>query len=374
MRTGLFLGFNEDEKGRKVYDAAFPTVATVMSFINIRFAESGRADPDEYSDKGFPSQDFPTTYGDLDDTIGHLKGGVLDRCQKTNTCPKIFHSFTDAEYWQFTARSDTTDAPGKRDVDIPDNVRIYHLAGNQHGSFSPGRPLPTSRGICEQLPNTNTYTYNVRALMVELQQWVANGTEPPPNSYARISDGTLVPLEQFKFLKLPGVTGPEGSAGVPTGVYGTRVVYDRGPRFHPQTASGIIDIEPPKVVAVYPGFVPKINADGNPIDGVHSPILDAPLGTYTGWNIRAADHGQGDSCSVTGSFIPFAVFASDRAASGDPRPSLQERYTNKAGYTKTVTAAVNALVRKRLMLASDAVGAIQAATDWFTQASGGKLP
>ena len=62
-----------------------------------------------------------------------------------------------------------------------------------------------------------------------------------------------------------------------------------------------------------------------------------------------------------------------RLANGDPRLSLQERYGNTAGYTAAVTAAVNLLVSGRLMLASDAVGAISNATAWFTQASGGLL-
>ena len=44
------------------------------------------------------------------------------------------------------------------------------------------------------------------------------------------------------------------------------------------------------------------------------------------------------------------------------------------GYVGAVTAAVNSLVNQRLMLASDAPGAISNATTWFTQASGGMLP
>ena len=63
-----------------------------------------------------------------------------------------------------------------------------------------------------------------------------------------------------------------------------------------------------------------------------------------------------------------------RTANGDPRLSLQERYGNTAGYVSAVTAAVNSLISQRLMLASDASGAISNAAAWFTQASGGTLP
>ena len=73
------------------------------------------------------------------------------------------------------------------------------------------------------------------------------------------------------------------------------------------------------------------------------------------------------------SYIPFAVIQAQRLATGDPRLSLQERYGSTAGYVSAVTAAVNSLVSQRLMLASDAAGAISTAKAWFIQASGGKL-
>jgi len=103
------------------------------------------------------------------------------------------------------------------------------------------------------------------------------------------------------------------------------------------------------------------------------PTIGQALVTYTGWNVRAAGFSQGDACDLTGSYIPFAVTKAERLANGDPRLSLQERYRNTAGYTAAVTAAVNPLVSERLMLASDAPGAISNAAAWFTQASGGML-
>ena len=370
----LHLGFNEDEQGRKVYDGAMPMLAVVGDYINIRFSQPGRSSPDQSAEKQFPASEMPTTYGELNDALGGQKGGLLTRCRKSNTCPQIFHAMTDSEYWQFTGRSSTTDALGTRDVEIPQNVRIYHMAGTQHGGYEPAAPVPIKTGICEQLPNLNTYTYTARALMTELQQWVANGTTPPASRYARIDDGTLVPFDTFKFPVPPGVTGPEGKAGSETGVYNTRIVFDRGPRFNSEDLSGIVDIEPPRVVSIYPPFVPKVDADGNPIDGLRTPVLAAPFGTYTGWNVRLPGQRMGDACTTTGSFIPFPVLMSDRTASGDKRLSLQERYTNKAGYVKAVTAGVNDLVKNRWMLASDADGAVAVASGWFTEVTKGKLP
>jgi hypothetical protein len=89
--------------------------------------------------------------------------------------------------------------------------------------------------------------------------------------------------------------------------------------------------------------------------------------------VRRAGFSQGDACDLTGGYVPFAVTNAQRMA-GDTRPSLQARYGNTAGYVNAVTAAVNQLVSERLMLASDAPGAIANAKAWFTQASNGMLP
>jgi hypothetical protein len=90
-----------------------------------------------------------------------------------------------------------------------------------------------------------------------------------------------------------------------------------------------------------------------------------------GWNYRAANFGEGDLCDLTGSYIPFAVTKAQRITNNDPRPSLEERYGSGAGYAEAVTVAANALVRARLMLASDVAGAVANANAWFEAASGG---
>jgi hypothetical protein len=90
---------------------------------------------------------------------------VLDRCRHTGTCPKIVHTMSDIEYWDAAGAFDTVDPTGSRDVVLPANVRIDQFSSTQHSGFSPVAPLPTSTGICEQLPNANSYTYNIRALL-----------------------------------------------------------------------------------------------------------------------------------------------------------------------------------------------------------------
>lgn len=63
-------------------------------------------------------------------------------------------------------------------------------------------------------------------------------------------------------------------------------------------------------------------------------LLDAPLGTYLGWNITAG---------------------------GDPRPSLEERYADHAGYVAAVRKAAANAVAQGFLLQKDADALIAAA-------------
>jgi hypothetical protein len=367
LRTYLELGFNEDENGNQVFEGMQPHIGSVRNYINVRFSQPGRLAGTQHTEKQYPGPESPLTYQPSYDALTGETSGLLDRCKQSSTCPKIVHTMTDIEYWEASGRGDTTDALGLRDLRLPPNVRIYQFSSNQHGGFSPVAALPTSTGICEQLPDANTYTYNLRALLVALEEWVAHGRLPPDSLYSRLDHTSLVPVEKVRFPSIPGVTGPAG-------IFNTRTLYFRRPRYDADDVSGIIDVEPPLPLAEYPSLAPQVDIDGNDIDGLRSHILQAPLGTYTGWNVRAAGFSQGDACDLTGSYIPFAVTKAQRITSGDPRLSLQERYGNTAGYRAVVTAAVYSLVSQRLMLASDAAGAITNATAWFTQAAAGMLP
>ena len=51
--------------------------------------------------------------------------------------------------------------------------------------------------------------------------------------------------------------------------------------------------------------------------------------------------------------MPFAATRAEREAKNDPRPSLEERYGDHAGYVRRVEQAVKKLVAERLLLAED---------------------
>ena len=350
LRTYLELGFNEGEDHQQVFDGMHPHIGSVRNYINVRFSQPGRLAGTQHTEKQYPGPESPLSYGKANDPLTSETEGLLDQCRRSHTCPMIVHTMSDIEYWEASGAGDTTDPSGRRDIQIPDHVRIYEFSSTQHGGFSPVAVLPTSTGICQQLPNVNSYTYNIRALLVALQQWVATGRDPPSSLYSRIDRKSLVPLDKFVFPAIPNVTGPQL-------IFNTRLFYDRGRQYDADDVSGIISIEPPKPIAEYPALVPQVDADGNDIDGLRSITLQVPLGTYTGWNVRRAGFSEGDACDLTGSYIPFAVTKAQRMQSLDPRPSLQERYGTLANYTALATAAANKLVSQRLLLAPDAAAA-----------------
>jgi hypothetical protein len=140
-------------------------------------------------------------------------------------------------------------------------------------------------------------------------------------------------------------------------MHNPRTVFDRASQFNAADVSGVMT-EPPVAKRDLAVLMPKVDADGNAVDGVRSVTLQAPLGTYLGWNYRAAGFGEGDLCDNTGGFIPFAASKAERLASGDPRLSLEERYGTHDGYVATVRKAADALVAERLMLPEDVAGAV----------------
>jgi hypothetical protein len=362
LRTFLELGFNQDEAHRPVFDGMQPHIGSVRNYINVRFSQPGRLAGTQHTEQQYPGPEGPLTYGDSLDSFTGKQSGLLDRCLATKTCPRIIHTMTDTEYWESSGAFDTVAPDGSADVQIPDNVRIYQFSSTQHGGFSPVAPLSDAakNNICTQLKNTNSYTYNIRALLVALQQWVASGKTPPDSRYSSLARRSLVPPSALSFPTIAGVTGPNG-------LWNTRSVYDRGSRYNSADVSGIISVEPPRLVAQYPTLLPQVDADGNDIDGVRSVTLRAPLGTYTGWNVRAAGFSQGDACDLTGAYIPFKATKALRVASSDPRLSLEERYASLTAYTSAATAAAQELVNEGVLLPADQAAAIAAAVSQAQQ-------
>jgi hypothetical protein len=112
-------------------------------------------------------------------------------------------------------------------------------------------------------------------------------------------------------------------------------------------------VVPPRIKQVIALKVPKVDADGNEQGGVPVVLHDAPLGTYLGWNLTAAGFHKGQICNYAGGMVPFAKTKAERMATKDPRPSLEERYVDHAGYVAAVAAAARNAVTEGFLLVAD---------------------
>src|SRR5207245_10218177 len=100
LRTFMELGFNEDEDGGRVFDGLDPDIASYRISLNIRFAQPTRLAGTQHTEKQFPGQEAPTTWGDAHDRFAHIDGGLLDRCRRSDTCPKVFNTVRSTEHRQ----------------------------------------------------------------------------------------------------------------------------------------------------------------------------------------------------------------------------------------------------------------------------------
>src|SRR5207245_5264189 len=132
LRTFMQLGFNEDEKGKRVFDGLEPDIASYRISLNIRYAQPTRLAGTQHTEKQFPGQESPTTWGDTYDRFAHIDGGLLDRCRRSDTCPKVFNTVSSTEYWQAGMSFTTADVDAHDDLAIHDNVLIYTFPSAQH--------------------------------------------------------------------------------------------------------------------------------------------------------------------------------------------------------------------------------------------------
>ena len=340
LRDYLWQGFNQDMEGRIVFDGVMPSLAGARkTFTNFAFAQPGRFSC-QHEDHLTPGEQFPFTYAMRRDSISGRTDGILERYRESNTRAKVMHIDSSGEYWQGRASLVVTDEAGHK-LKVLDEVRIYLFSGTQHG----GRLASNFFTFSSYTGNPVEMNPGYRALLMALDQWVNSGVAPPASRYPSTADGTLVaalPQHSQGFPAIPGVSY--------TGLVNQLSEVDYGS-------------QPPKAIAGhdYVVLVPKVDADGNEIAGVKLPDVAAPMGTYTGWNPRRAGFAEGES-SLLGSYIPFAATAADRQASGDPRPSLQERYENHDAYVNAIAGAARELQESRLLLAEDVERYIEAAT------------
>jgi hypothetical protein len=346
LRTYLYYGFNLDERRRKVFDGVMAHVAGGgRGSFNLRFAQPSR-DSHPFLNKFYPTDIFPfTDLAETDPQTGE-KDGLLMRV-RPEAMPKIFYTNSSYEYWGRAASLIHTTIAGKADAALNGATRIYMFAGGQHGPAA----FPPRRTIGQQPNNPNDYRWSMRALLLAMNRWIADGAAPPPSRYPRIDDKTLVPLESLRFPAIAGVPKP----AEPNKAY--RVFY--GLDF---ATKGIVSVDPPEVNGAFPVLVPQVDADGNEMAGVKMPEVAVPLATYTGWNLFNAESGPSDVLSsMQGSYLALPRTRADRERAGDPRASIEERYPSRDDYLARVSAAARTLAREGYLLEDDVATLVQQA-------------
>jgi hypothetical protein len=342
LRDFLYQGFNADQEGRIALDGVLAHVAGAgRGSFNYRFAQPSR-DAQPTSSIFFPTDIFPFTDLPENDPVSGESGGLLDRAVAEKVVPRIFFSNTSYEYWGRVAALIHVSADGKHDAPISDNVRIYHFTGLQHfsGPFPPAKGKLDLLGQQPQSPLPVKYFW--RAMIANMDAWVRNGLLPPPSSYPKIADGTLVPLQDYAPPAIPGVNRPHEANQAWRVDFGT------------DWRDGILSIQPPKVSEPFPVLVPQVDADGNERDGVRLPEITVPLATYASWNLRDPSIGAPDQrVSFELSYLPFPKTAAERQTTGDPRKSIAERYSDRETYLTRYHAAVEDLVKQRWILPED---------------------
>jgi hypothetical protein len=365
----LLLGFNQPEfrfsnKGDSADEGHFRGGSHRMVFdgminwigggdgiyMNYRFSQPTRTSRQHIA-RWDPEFQFPWANQALFDPITRRYGGRLDVCSRTDTCPKIFELNSENEYYAKGGSMLTTDTQGHDlDLNFTQNVRYYQMSSLPHGAG-------TAAGICRQPQNPLNASTTLRALTIDMDEWVTDGTSPPSNRVPTRTSGTLVPSLPQSGMGFPNIPGVFYN-----GIMHTGDLFDFGPRFH----EGILGVQPPVLLGTpYPVFVPKTDVDGNDIAGIRLPDISVPLATYTGYAYRAPVTGDPvpmvDGCDASGQRIPFIQTKAERIAAGDPRLSVEERYPDHTMYVNLVSHAAHQLQAERLMLDMDVQSYITAA-------------
>jgi hypothetical protein len=279
LKTFLLDGFNMVD-GRRVFDGmhVFVSGAGLLPIM-----QSGTG-PTSSADKApsFAEPEFPGVNDGLL-TIAEITDKVRARGEVP---PKMMMLNSTIDYASLRASLGRTGAHGTTDLPLPDNVRMYDVAGASHVTVA-------SAPECRLPPNRLDWAPVARATLLRLDRWVALNAEPPMT--------TLMPL---------------------------------------QPATGDEDVlQAPRVLADAVVQIPQRDADGNPVGGVRMPDVAVPLGTN---GLQNEPHSF--TCSLVGAFQPFnhAALAAHYASNADylNRVRVAARAAMSAGFLLPMDAAV----------------------------------
>ncbi|RPE66644.1 hypothetical protein EDD53_2350 [Pacificibacter maritimus] len=335
IRDYLWRGFNADHAGRKVFEGMLPHISGGGKTNMNRYTNLVVAASRQHEDKLNPSDQFPFSYASSTD---HITGQTDAILRHPDSDPLVIHTHTGSEYWYRRGSLVHTDSQGN-DLPQPDGVRIYTWGSSQH--WSDTRAAKPVKGPCNEFFNNVFTAPFFPATLAMMRDWIVDGKAPPPSRIPMVSDGTLVTAEAYRkaFPNIGGVLVSKGANDLP--------FIDYGAGF----ATGAAIAHPPVVTDKhYPVLVPAPDALGNDVAGLLAPMVKAPLGTYTGWNIRGRGHGHGKIFSFMGAYIPLPDTAEEAALTDDPRPAIAELYPTADDYTAAILAATDQLIADGFLL------------------------
>ena len=315
LRQFLHDGFNADEEDRRAFDLVWPHIAGAgRGSFNERFAAPGY--------NTFPATQFP--YTDLEQAAPDgSRDGIL-AAYRADQMPKVIYTNTSVEYWGLGRSAALTHltVDGTRDAAVPENVRIYHLAGTQHGeaAFPPTRGTgqalgircrrATSCGHCSAPRISGSSRTRVRQTAVTRM----------------LRDQTLVPLKAVGFPAIPGVSDP-------------RTIEGPGPE-----TSGHF--------TALPFLVPA-----SMLTATRSLAFEFPNSRcrwpprQVGTSERSASAILRRSTRCSASYIPFARTKAERDARHDPRP-LSRRTLSRSQRLPAEDSGLGRGARQRSLAAS----------------------
>jgi Alpha/beta hydrolase domain len=350
QRHFLSLGLNRCEDGSRAYDGFHIHVAGARrGAFNHRFAQPSNQTTPLWGHV-FPFADVATS-----DPLTGCTGGLLDRPAAAGDLPKIVSTDSAAEYWRGDAALAHIDTAGRHDLPEHPSTRRYLLAGAQHtpGYLGQSRTNPGTGTVARYPLNVLDYLPLHRAALINLDRWITEGVDPPPSRHPRLFDATAVAREEVLavFARLPGVTPPDPQ----------RLPFIRTVDMGGDEATGV-GRYPAQEGAFYPALVSAVDADGNEMAGIRLPDLAVPVGTHAGWNPRDPVTGSAEQIvPMNGLTLWLAPDEATRAATGDPRRSLAERYRDEADYKAKVRAVVLQLAADRYLLGQDVDRVVEAA-------------
>ena len=247
LRAFLHLGFNQDEAGRQVQDGAWPMIAgrRVAAQHALRHA---RRRVEALRARGAKDRNGGVTRPDQ--VRGMKPGGILDRCNESETCPKIIEHFGAAEIWGLKLGPEWVGTEPSRTSRCPTTcAATTSPARRTAAATADSTPIPARaaqlpehrlrRGHLPANPMPHTETTNAIAHTSAAGSWTGRRRRPShwPRLKGPSGERTLVDAtkEAMGFPTIPRECPPTA----PTGLINPVLDYDFGPRFDNFDGSGV---------------------------------------------------------------------------------------------------------------------------------------